>query len=132
VTLPGKQVLISRSVIDSILTYAKIQYPKEGILLLRGTMNKKEIHVNEVVVPPLATHGYGFSNFSPYMLPMDMSLIGTAHSHPSGVLHPSTGDLNHFYGRIMVIMAYPYESEEQIAVYDKQGKVVEYRIMNSG
>ena len=129
--MPGKQVLISRSVIDSILTYAKIQYPREGILILRGKMNKKEIHISEVVVPPLATHGYGFSNFSPYMLPIDLSIMGTAHSHPSGVLHPSMGDLNHFYGRIMIITAYPYDSEVQIAVIDKQGNVVEYHIEDS-
>jgi proteasome lid subunit RPN8/RPN11 len=119
-----KQLLIRRSVIDSILTYAKIQYPKEGILLLRGRTNRKEIRVDEVVVPPLATHGYGFSDFSPHMLPIDLSMIGTAHSHPSGALRPSIGDLNHFYGRIMVIAAYPYDSEEHIAAYDREGKLV--------
>jgi proteasome lid subunit RPN8/RPN11 len=130
VILTPKQVLISRSVIDSILTYAKIQYPREGILLLRGTMGKKEIYIDEVVVPPLATHGYGFSNFSPYMLPIDLSLMGTAHSHPSGVLRPSPGDLNHFYGRMMVIAAYPYDSDKQIAVFDKEGKSVGYEIVD--
>jgi proteasome lid subunit RPN8/RPN11 len=115
-------------VIDSVLTYAKIQYPREGILLLRGKMDKNEIRVNEVVVPPLSVHGYGFSNFPLHMLPMDLSIVGTAHSHPSGVLRPSLGDLNNFYGRLMVITAYPYDSEEQIAVFDKDGNSAEYEI----
>jgi len=126
----GKHVLIIRSVIDSILTYARIQHPREGILLLRGRVDKKEIHIDEVVIPPLAVHGHGFSNFPLQMLPMDLSIMGTAHSHPSGVLRPSVGDLNHFYGRLMIIVGYPYDSEQQIAVCDREGKMVEYDIVN--
>jgi proteasome lid subunit RPN8/RPN11 len=126
----AKHLLINRSVIDSILTYAKIQYPREGILLLRGTVDKNEIHVNEVVLPPLAIHGHGYSEFPLHMLPMDLSVMGTAHSHPSGVLRPSVGDLNHFYSRILIITAYPYDSEQQIAVYDREGNTVQYEIVN--
>jgi proteasome lid subunit RPN8/RPN11 len=126
----AKHVMIDRSVIDSILTYAKIQYPREGILLLRGKVDKNEILVDEVVIPPLAVHGHGYSQFPLHMLPMDLSIMGTAHSHPSGVLRPSVGDLNHFYSRILVIMAYPYESEQQISVYDREGNTVKYEIVN--
>ncbi len=93
-------------------------------------MDKKEIRVNEVVIPPSATHGHGFSSFPLHMLPMDLSIMGTAHSHPSGVLQPSVGDLNNFYSRILVITAYPYDSEEQIAVYDKEGNAVGYEIID--
>jgi proteasome lid subunit RPN8/RPN11 len=125
-----KCVVIDRSVVDSILTFGKIQYPREGILLLRGKMSKDEIHINEVVVPPSAIRGHGFSAFSPYMLPMDLSLMGTAHSHPSGALRPSTGDLNSFYGRILVITAYPFDSEEQLAIFDREGRTVKYGIAN--
>jgi proteasome lid subunit RPN8/RPN11 len=126
----AKHVMIDRSVIDSILTYAKIQYPREGILLLRGKVDKNEILVDEVVIPPLAVHGHGYSQFPLHMLPMDLSIMGTAHSHPSGVLRPSVGDLNHFYSRILVITAYPYESEQQISVYDREGNTVKYEIVN--
>ena len=126
----AKNVVIDRSIVDSILTFAKIQYPREGILLLRGTRNKDEIHINEVVVPPLAVRGHGFSAFPLHMLPMDLSLMGTAHSHPSGVLRPSTGDLNSFYGRILVITAYPFDSDEHLAVFDRAGRNVRYGIVN--
>ncbi len=125
-----RSILINRSVIDSVLTYAKIFHPKEGILLLRGINKKDEISVNEVVIPPFSVHGYGFSNFPLHMLPLDLSIMGTAHSHPSGILSPSLEDLNHFYSRIMVITAYPYGSEKQLAVYDRDGKVVEYGIID--
>ncbi|WXG44117.1 MAG: Mov34/MPN/PAD-1 family protein [Promethearchaeati archaeon SRVP18_Atabeyarchaeia-1] len=123
-----RSVLITRSVIDSILTYAKVQHPREGILLLSGRIDSDGIQVDEVIVPPLAVHGYGFSSFPFQMLPIDLSVVGTAHSHPSGVLRPSVEDLNHFYGRVMVITAYPYDSESQIAVYDKAGTTIKYEI----
>ena len=106
----------------------KIQHPREGILLLRGITDWDKIGVKEVIIPPFAIHGNGFSNFPLHMLPFDRSIVGTAHSHPSGVLHPSIGDLNHFYSKIMVITGYPYDSEIQIVIYNREGKIVKYEI----
>ena len=120
------RILVNRSVVDSILTYAKLQHPREGILLLRGAVDNSEAHFKEVVIPPLAIRGYSYSAFPLHMLPIDLSIIGTAHSHPSGVLQPSIEDLNHFYGRIMIITAYPYESEENLAIFERDGKLVKY------
>jgi proteasome lid subunit RPN8/RPN11 len=114
-------VRFEKSVVDSILSHALDTYPKEAILLLRGKKEKDEILINQIVVPPLATHGLGFSTFSSYMLPMDLRVMGVSHSHPSGNPKPSVQDLNHFYGRIMVIAAYPFQSYSDIAVYDKDG-----------
>lgn len=114
-------VRFKKSVADSILSYAMDAYPKEGILLLRGKAEKDEILISEVLIPPLATHGVGFSSFSHMMLPMDLSVMGVSHSHPSGSIQPSTHDLNHFYGRIMVITAYPFQSYNDIAVYNSNG-----------
>ena len=125
-----RRVYIKKSVILSILEYAVTCHPKEGILLLRGETKKNEIRIEEVEIPPLSTHGLGFSSFSPYMLPIDFSIIGTAHSHPSGVLRPSSTDMNKFYGRIMIIAAYPYRTERDIAVFDGEGKPIQYEIIN--
>jgi len=125
-----REVVVNRSVIRSILDYAKACHPKEGILLLKGSLSKDRITVNEVEIPPLAVHGFGFSNFPLHMLPLDFSVVGTAHSHPSGVLRPSITDLNKFYGRIMIIAAYPYRSEENVAVFDREGRLIEYEIVS--
>jgi proteasome lid subunit RPN8/RPN11 len=114
-------VRFEKSVADSILTYALNAYPKEGILLLRGKAEKDQILISDVIIPPLATHGHGFSGFPNIMLPMDFSVMGVSHSHPSGSLHPSTHDLNHFYGRIMVITAYPFQSYNDIGVFKRDG-----------
>ncbi len=126
----AKFVLINRSVVESILIYAKAFHPREGILLLRGRVEKDKIVIEEVEVPPLAVHGRSYSNFPLHMLPIDFAIIGTAHSHPSGVLRPSIGDLNNFYGRVMVITAYPYNSEQKIAIFNRDGKAVKYEIVD--
>ena len=125
-----RRVYVKKTVITSILEYASSCHPKEGILLLRGKINKKGIIVEEVEIPPLSIHGLGFSSFQPYMLPIDFSIIGTAHSHPSGILKPSITDMNRFYGKIMIIAAYPYRTERDLAVFDGEGNQLGYEIVN--
>ena len=114
------EVFVKRSVVDSILSYAQIFHPRESILLLKGKVSKHKLVVDDVQIPPLATHGSTFSGFPLSTLPIDFSVIGVAHSHPSGALHPSVTDLNKFYGKIMLITAYPYQSEQNIIILDRK------------
>ena len=125
----GKEVFVERAVVDSILSYAQMFHPRESILLLKGKIDKKKIVVTDVQIPPLATHGSTFSGFPLSRLPIDFSVIGVAHSHPSGALRPSVTDLNKFYGRIMLITAYPYQSEKNIIILDRKGKPVKYTVI---
>ena len=122
-------VQFEQTVADSILSSALSAYPNEAILLLRGKLKDKRITVNEILIPPLATHGRGFSDFRGIMLPMDLRLVGVSHSHPSGALRPSTHDLNHFYGRIMVITAYPFQSYNDIGVFNSHGERLSHEII---
>jgi len=122
-------VRFEKSVADSILTSALDMYPRETILLLRGRVEKDQIMISEILIPPLASHGLGFSGFSNMMLPMDLSVMGVSHSHPSGVLQPSTHDLNHFYGRVMVITAFPFQSYSDIAVFNSNGDKIPHEIL---
>ena len=124
-----REVFFDKSVIDSILSYAKLYHPKESILLLKGKVDKKKIVVNDVYIPPLATHGSRFSSFPTNRLPINFSIVGVAHSHPSGALRASTADLNHFYGRLMVITAYPYQSEQNIIIIDHNGELQNYILL---
>lgn len=123
------QIIIKRSVIESVLSYAKACHPREGILLLRGKAKKDTIEVNEVVIPPLSVRSRSFSSFPAHMLPIDLSIVGTAHTHPSGILKPSAEDLNNFYGRIMIIAAFPYISESNIIVIDGRGIALDYKVV---
>ena len=124
-----KELFVKQSVVDSILSYAQMFHPKESILLLKGKSDKKKLVINDVQIPPLATHGSTFSGFPLSRLPIDFSVVGVAHSHPSGALRPSVVDLNKFYGKLMLITAYPYESEQNIIILDRQGKKLSYKII---
>jgi proteasome lid subunit RPN8/RPN11 len=108
--------------------YARHLHPEEGILLLRGKLSKDRIMVEEIVIPPFASRGRAFSSFPLFTLPMDASIVGVAHSHPSGHLKPSPEDLNNFYGRIMVIVGYPYRFED-VAVFNRDGEPVKFEIL---
>jgi proteasome lid subunit RPN8/RPN11 len=120
----SSEVVINRNLLTVILESARAVYPRETILLLRGKTKKGRTEITDIVIPPLATHGQRFSGFPTHMLPMDFSIIGSAHSHPSGVVQPSVEDLNHIYGRIMMILAYPFRGEEDVGVFDQSGERV--------
>jgi proteasome lid subunit RPN8/RPN11 len=123
------RIQIRRSVINGILDYAKIYHPREGVLLLKGKVKEGTIMVEDIEIPPLNVQGESFSAFPLNMLPLDFSIVGTAHSHPSGVLMPSVSDLNNFYGRIMIIVAYPYKSEADLIVIDRKGERLNYELI---
>lgn len=107
-------------------------HPKESIFLLRGSGAPDGIVVEELVVPPFATYGQGFAAFPFHLLPLDFSIVGTAHSHPSGVAAPSLEDLNHMYGKLLLIVAYPYADERNMAVFNRSGMQLPLRIQASG
>ena len=115
-------VSIPQNLLETILEGAKQLYPRESFLLLRGKKKKGVIFVSDLVVAPFAVHGDGFASFSPHMLPMDFSIVGTVHSHPSGNTEPSHVDLNHMMGRILMIVGYPFVDERCVAVYDSNGE----------
>jgi len=99
-------------------------------LLLRGKKSEDVIRVFELVVPPLAVHGRGFANAPLHMLPMDFSIVGTVHSHPSGNLAPSDVDFNHFFGRVLMIVGFPFAGAENVAVYNSNGEKLPLKITN--
>ena len=115
-------VELPEDLLNAIFEGARRLYPKESFLLLRGKKSKNVIRVSDLVVPPLAVYGYGFANLPLHMLPIDFSIVGTVHSHPSGNVNPSAVDLNHFFGRILMIVGFPFVDAQNVAVYDSNGE----------
>ena len=115
-------VSMSQELLDAIFEGAKHLYPRETILLLRGKKIKDVIRIVDLVIPPLATYGEGFATYPLHLLPMDFSMVGTVHSHPSGNKTPSDVDFNHFFGRILMIVGYPYAGSQDVAVYNSHGE----------
>jgi len=136
-TLRGQQnigemkISMRQELLQTMLEGAKRLYPKESILLLRGRKSKNQIGITDLLVPPLATYGHGFANIPLHMMPMDFSIVGTMHSHPSGSFKPSNTDLNHFFGAILMIAAFPFENETNVAVYNRNGQRLALQITES-
>ena len=122
-------VLIPSELLETILEGARQFYPRESFLILRGKKSKDVIRVSDLVVAPSAVHGRGFASYSAHMLPMDFSVVGTVHSHPSGNIRPSYVDLNHMIGRILMIVGYPFMDERNVAVYGSDGETLALNVI---
>jgi proteasome lid subunit RPN8/RPN11 len=121
-------VHIPINILDAIYAGAKELYPRESFLLLRGKKAKGVISVIDLVLAPFAAHDVGAVHFNPYMFAGDFSIVGTVHSHPTENNSPSDTDLNYFFGRILVIVGYPYEGKSCIAAYDSNGDKVSIEV----
>ena len=100
---------ITQKCMDLILECAKSNHPKEFGGLLRVNSENKHV-IDELVILPGTVSGDSHAIFRLHMLPIDFTIVGTAHSHPSPSTHPSDADLHLFqkHGRIHIIVAYPY------------------------
>lgn len=126
-----RQVVISRTATDGIISYSKALHPNEAILILQGKTTREQVIIEGLVIPPFALSGPYYSGYSNFHLPFDNSYIGSAHSHPGGSNKPSLADLNRgFYGAVSIIIAHPYE-DRMIAAYDRNGNKLEIKITNS-
>jgi proteasome lid subunit RPN8/RPN11 len=115
-----RKIVLTKEIIDSVITYAKSWHPNEGILILQGKKEKNVIRITGLIIPPFSSHGPYYSGFPVYELPFDLSYIGTIHSHPSGSNRPSLEDLNHFFGLVSLIICYPYDVGN-IGAFDRNG-----------
>jgi len=122
-----KQVIIKKSVIDSIISYCKMLHPREALLILRGKVKKDLLVIDNLLIPPFAYSTPFYVGFPTHMLPFDTSIVGTAHSHPNGVAEPSLTDMHNFIGFLSIIVGYPYEDDD-IRAYDSDGNVVRFSI----
>ncbi len=122
-----KEVFVRRDILEVFLELCREVFPRENIMLIRGKVRGERTEIKEFLIPPFSTYGEGFSSFPSHMIPFDLSIIGIAHSHPSGNNSPSDEDMNHFYGRIMIIAAYPY-NEDSVAAYNSKGIKLEFTV----
>ncbi len=123
---------MSRELLEALLESARKLHPRETLLLLRGRKRGEAVEVTEFLLPPFPLRGGDFASFPVHALPLDPSLMGTAHSHPSGDLSPSPADLNGFFGRVMLILGFPYRDEGNVAAYDGRGRRVRLVLGPSG
>jgi len=116
--VPKKVVAIRRKTLRMILEASKDTYPKEFAAILRA----EEGVITELLLLPGTISGDVHAVFQLHMLPIDFSVVGTVHSHPSGSYQPSDADRNLFshFGRVHIITGMPY-TEATWQAYDHNG-----------
>jgi proteasome lid subunit RPN8/RPN11 len=128
---PPKQWKIKKNCLDIILEGGKAQFPNEFGGLLRVDMDSKEKDtIIEFILLPGTISGGSQAIFKLHMLPIDFSIIGTVHSHPSGFPIPSKADLTLFdkYGKIHIIIASPF-NEYSWKSYDYLGREINLEVV---
>ena len=120
---------IRRSCLNLIFECAKSNFPNEFGGLLRVDTELKDV-ISELVVLPGTISGDSHAIFKLHMLPIDFTIVGTVHSHPSFSPNPSDADLQLFrkHGKIHIIVANPY-SESSWRAYDHKGNNVEMNVI---
>jgi len=110
---------IRRKTLRMILEASKDTFPKEFAAILRA----EEGVIEELLLLPGTVSGDVHAIFQLHMLPIDFSVVGTIHSHPSGSYNPSDADRQLFshFGRVHIIVGHPY-TERTWQAYDHDGK----------
>jgi len=120
---------IKRKCLDFILECAKSSYPNEFGGLLRVDTDEKHTIV-EIVILPGTISGDSHAIFKLHMLPIDFTIVGTIHSHPSVSFHPSDADALLFrkYGKVHIVVACPF-TDSSWRAYDHNGNELEIEVI---
>jgi len=120
---------IKKQCLELILECAKSNYPNEFGGLLRIDDEVKDT-ITELVILPGTISGDSHAIFQLHMLPIDFSIVGTVHSHPSHSYRPSDADLHLFqkHGKVHIIVANPF-TQTSWKAYDHSGKEIEMKII---
>ncbi|MBD6955875.1 MAG: Mov34/MPN/PAD-1 family protein [Thermoplasmata archaeon] len=110
---------IKRETLNMIMESAKDTHPNEFAAFLRAESGI----IYEIILLPGTISGRRSAIYQLYTKPIDFSLVGTVHSHPSGVTIPSEEDLLLFSrtGDVHIIVGYPYGPDD-FSVYDRNGR----------
>ncbi len=119
-TKSKKQVRgIRRRTLKMILEAGRSSMPNEFGAILRAEGDV----IDQLWLIPGTESGESAALFRLHMLPVDFSIVGTVHSHPSGGCWPSGADVELFrrFGYVHLIVCEPF-GPDNWACYDGNGE----------
>ena len=86
--------------------------------------------ITEVILVPGTISSERYALLKRHMLPVDFSVVGSAHSHPTPNATPSDADLNLFQntGSVHIIVGYPYDMNSWRA-FSREGKEIQLKVL---
>ena len=118
-----RTVTLTKQACEGILSYCKMNHPNEMVLILKGRSKKGAVFIDSLIIPPFSETGPIFAGFPSSFLPLDLSYVGIAHSHPVGSADPALEDLNNFFGLVSIIVKSPY-NEDDVFALDRSGNSI--------
>ncbi len=117
---------ITSNILQMIFAASRDSHPKEFACVLRAEGDT----ITEILLVPGTLSGDRSAILRLHMLPIDLSVVGTAHSHPTPNATPSGADLALFsrYGPIHIIVGEPYTMNTWKA-FDRDGNVVKLKVI---
>lgn len=117
---------IKKETLNLILEVSKENYPME----FGGLLRAKNGIITEILLLPGTVQGNSHAIFQFHMLPIDFSVVGTIHSHPSYSFQPSEADRALFskFGSTHIIVAFPF-NEKSWQAYDYNGNKIVLEIL---
>jgi len=119
--MPKRPTAITRKCLRMILEASRDMYPNEFGAFLRA----EEGIIVELVMIPGTVSGRRHAIFQTWMLPPNLNVVGTVHSHPSGVCRPSEEDRGLFsnFSGLHLITGHPFD-EKSWAAWTNKGERV--------
>jgi proteasome lid subunit RPN8/RPN11 len=117
---------IDKEALEFILGASRSSHPKEFAGVLRATGDT----IKEVLLLPGTISSGRSAVLKLHMLPIDPTVCGTVHSHPSPNASPSGEDLALFakHGRVHIIAAAPY-NEHSWKAYNHRGEEISLEVV---
>lgn len=112
---------IEREVLDTIIESAKAAHPNE----FAGALRAEGDTITAVLLVPGTVQGARHAVIRMNRLPVDRSVVGVVHSHPSKSARPSKEDLQLFgkHGHTHIIIHHPY-NENTWRTWNHRGEPV--------
>lgn len=119
--MPKRPTAITRKCLRMILEASRDMYPNEFGAFLRA----EEGVIVELVMIPGTVSGRRHAIFQTWLLPPNLGVVGTVHSHPSGVYRPSDEDRMLFsnFSGLHIITGHPF-TEQTWAAWTNKGEQV--------
>lgn len=110
---------IARDALKFVLEVSASSHPNE----FAGMLYETDHIITDVDVPITQSSNVN-AVMDLFMLPVNIHIVGSVHSHPSGELQPSDADIQMFMqnGDYHIIVGYPYEITSW-ACYDRIGNI---------
>jgi proteasome lid subunit RPN8/RPN11 len=132
----GEILGIAESALEFALAASEESHPNEYMGMLRGEdasnlgLDEEGTVLSEVLVVPGTKSNPVSAEFKPIHAPNDLSAAGSIHSHPNGVLQPSTADLSTFSrNHVHIIIGAPYGPDDWQA-FDRDGEPIDLPVLD--